>query len=84
MDDPLQTSVVDTGIKEIRDIDCIEASPVENIAYAAGCLKSDEVRKNCPVVVIDLLSNDIKCRSHEARSNPKMSSKRGTLNGSPV
>ena len=50
-------------MKEIQDIDCIEASPVENIAYVAGTLASTNKGQTCPVLVIDFLKNQIKCKS---------------------
>ena len=56
------TSVIDTNIEEIEDIYCIEASPVGDIAYVAGILKSNKARQSCPVVVIDLLTHEVKCR----------------------
>ena len=71
MDNPLQTSFVDTGIKEIESINCIEASPEEHIAYVAGKLTSRNARQSCPVVVIDLFNNYINCKSHEAMINSK-------------
>ena len=84
MKNPLQTSVVDTSIKKIRNINFIEASPVEHIAYVAGFLTSENARKSCPVVVINLLTDEVKCRESEVVSNSKTSSKRGTITGSPA
>ena len=84
MEKPPPSSVIDTGIKEIERIYCIEASPVEHISYVAGSLTSEKARQSCPVVVIDLLSHEVKCRLHKAISNPKTSSKRGTNTGSPA
>ena len=55
-------SVLDTGFIENEDINCIEASPVENIAYVAGGLTSKNARQKCPVVVIDLMTQEIKCK----------------------
>ena len=50
---------VDTTIKEIEYIYCIEASPLEHIAYVAGYLTSKNARQSCPVLVIDLLSHKV-------------------------
>ena len=75
------SSVVDTGIKEIEHIFCIEASPVEHIAYVSGFLTSENARQSCPVLVIDLLTHEVKCKESELMSNSKTSSKRGTLKG---
>ena len=64
MENATQPSVVDTGIQEIKQIKCIEASPVEDITFIAGELTSSEARESCPVLVIDLASHSIKCKLH--------------------
>ena len=65
MDIPFEPSEIDPDIKEIRDINCIETSPLKDIAYVAGRLTSDKARQSCPVLVIDLVKNYIKCRVYE-------------------
>ena len=67
MENLLETSIVDTWIKEIETLNCIEASLLKSIAYVAGTLTSEEVRQSSLVVVIDLLSQKIKCKEYEPR-----------------
>ena len=57
-----QTSVVDTSIKEIKKITCIEPSPVQDIVYVAGTLTSNKARQSCPVLVIEESSLEVKSR----------------------
>ena len=50
---------VDTNIKEIKDISCIEVSSLKEIAYVAGFLSSRNARQSSPLVLIDLLKQKI-------------------------
>ena len=60
MQNPLQTTIVDTDIKEIKSINCIEASPLQDIVYVAGGLISNKARQSCPVLVIDISNHELK------------------------
>ena len=64
----LETSELDTNIKEIEKITCVETSPVEEMAYVAGDLSSNKTRQSCPVLVLDLVNNEIK-RTRQLLSN---------------
>ena len=63
MQNLLVTSSLNITTDQKYSIDCIEASPLEDILYVSLSVDLEEGSKNLPVLVIDLSSHKIKSRS---------------------